>query len=253
MIFLEDTTLIAERVQQSKLAALGRLSASIAHEIRNPIGAMSHAGQLLAESPAYRRGGPAPHRHHPRATRERVSQIIENVLALSRREQTRPERLQLPAWLEDFAREFCANARSSTTAQLRWSMRRGDARLEVSVDPTHLHQIAVEPVRERAASTRSAAAGAIAVEIRCGMLASNGRPFVEVADRGPASRRTDVGARSSSRSSPAATAARASDCSSPASWRRRNGADAAATSRAPGGGSLFRLVFADPGRWEASE
>jgi two-component system sensor histidine kinase PilS (NtrC family) len=51
LIFLEDTSLMAERVQQSKLAALGRLSASIAHEIRNPVGAMSHAGQLLAESP----------------------------------------------------------------------------------------------------------------------------------------------------------------------------------------------------------
>src|ERR1700722_5845399 len=52
LIFLEDTSLMAERVQQGKLAALGRLSASIAHEIRNPVGAMSHAGQLLAESPS---------------------------------------------------------------------------------------------------------------------------------------------------------------------------------------------------------
>ena len=51
LIFLEDASAIAEKVQQSKLAALGRLSASIAHEIRNPVGAMSHAGQLLAESP----------------------------------------------------------------------------------------------------------------------------------------------------------------------------------------------------------
>ena len=51
LVFLEDTTLIVERVQQSKLAALGRLSASIAHEIRNPVGAMSHAAQLLAEAP----------------------------------------------------------------------------------------------------------------------------------------------------------------------------------------------------------
>ena len=52
LIFLEDTSQMAERVQQSKLAALGRLSASIAHEIRNPVGAMSHASQLLRESPA---------------------------------------------------------------------------------------------------------------------------------------------------------------------------------------------------------
>ncbi|MCH8277917.1 MAG: ATPase, partial [Proteobacteria bacterium] len=51
LIFLEDVSLINARVQQSKLASLGRLSASIAHEIRNPVGAMSHAAQLLGESP----------------------------------------------------------------------------------------------------------------------------------------------------------------------------------------------------------
>ena len=50
LIFLEDTGTLAARVQQSKLAALGRLTASIAHEIRNPVGAMSHAAQLLGEA-----------------------------------------------------------------------------------------------------------------------------------------------------------------------------------------------------------
>ena len=50
LIFLEDASLMNARVQQSKLASLGRLSASIAHEIRNPVGAMSHAAQLLQES-----------------------------------------------------------------------------------------------------------------------------------------------------------------------------------------------------------
>ena len=52
LIFLEDASLMNARVQQSKLASLGRLSASIAHEIRNPVGAMSHAAQLLGESEA---------------------------------------------------------------------------------------------------------------------------------------------------------------------------------------------------------
>ncbi len=50
LIFLEDVSIMNARVQQSKLASLGRLSASIAHEIRNPVGAMSHAAQLLRES-----------------------------------------------------------------------------------------------------------------------------------------------------------------------------------------------------------
>ena len=99
VIFLEDTSLIADRVQQAKLAALGRLSASIAHEIRNPIGAMSHAGQLLAESPSI---GADEQRLTDiiRVNARRVSQIVESVLALSQRDKTRPERLQLNPWLE---------------------------------------------------------------------------------------------------------------------------------------------------------
>ncbi|HEY5644315.1 MAG TPA: histidine kinase dimerization/phospho-acceptor domain-containing protein, partial [Pseudomonadales bacterium] len=49
-IFLEDTSEIQQQAQQLKLAALGRLSASIAHEIRNPLAAVNHAAQLLSES-----------------------------------------------------------------------------------------------------------------------------------------------------------------------------------------------------------
>src|ERR1700728_4016183 len=105
LIFLEDTSLLAERVQQSKLAALGRLSASIAHEIRNPVGAMSHAGQLLAESPNL---GPDDRRLTDiiRKNSERVSTIINNVVQLSRRESTKPSRLTLGDWLREFLSEF---------------------------------------------------------------------------------------------------------------------------------------------------
>ena len=93
------------RVQQSKLASLGRLSASIAHEIRNPVGAMSHAAQLLRESHGLKE-------EDKRLTEiiqthsGRVSHIIDNVLQLSRRESSRPTRFGLKSWLDDFASEF---------------------------------------------------------------------------------------------------------------------------------------------------
>jgi two-component system sensor histidine kinase PilS (NtrC family) len=87
--FLEDTSLLAERVQQSKLAALGRLSASIAHEIRNPVGAMSHAAQLLGESPTIS-SEDRRLTEIMRANADRVSRIINNVL---------PPRAALPAGL----------------------------------------------------------------------------------------------------------------------------------------------------------
>ena len=137
MIFLEDTSLMAERVQQGKLAALGRLSASIAHEIRNPVGAMSHAGQLLAESKIF---GPDERRLTDIISNnsERVSTIINNVLQLSRREATKPTRLasaigSKTSWVNSAKPCRFVNRKSVFTKK------RTD--LEVRFDPSHLHQV----------------------------------------------------------------------------------------------------------------
>src|SRR5256885_10492245 len=79
---------------------------SIAHEIRNRVGAMSHGGQLVAESP---RLAEEDRRLTQiiRANADRVSGIIDNVQRLSRRERARLERLSLSAWTEEFHAEFC--------------------------------------------------------------------------------------------------------------------------------------------------
>lgn len=99
LIFLEDTSRITEQAQQLKLASLGRLTASIAHEIRNPLGAISHAAQLLAESETLaepnRRMVDIIQRHTVR-----VNTIIENVLELSRRRQANATIQDLRHWLE---------------------------------------------------------------------------------------------------------------------------------------------------------
>lgn len=98
MILLEDVGLYNQRLQQSKLASLGRLTASIAHEIRNPLGAISHAGQLLSEapqlSPEDRRLTQIIQTHS-----QRVNHIINDILNLSRRQPSKKEKIDLGRWL----------------------------------------------------------------------------------------------------------------------------------------------------------
>ena len=106
-MFLEDTELLAAKNQQTKLAGRGRLSASIAHEIRNPVGAMSHAAQLLGESTSLSDEDKRL-TEIIRTNGDRVRQIIENVMSMARRENSRPERLILADWLTGFRDEFSA-------------------------------------------------------------------------------------------------------------------------------------------------
>ena len=105
IVFLEDTVEIQQQAQQLKLAALGRLSASIAHEIRNPLGAISHAGQLLSESRNLDKGDTRLTDIINMQSR-RMNGVIENVLELSRRKPPSPIRLNLKNWLTDFVTEF---------------------------------------------------------------------------------------------------------------------------------------------------
>jgi two-component system sensor histidine kinase PilS (NtrC family) len=242
LIFLEDTSLMAERVQQGKLAALGRLSASIAHEIRNPVGAMSHAGQLLAESPGF---GPDERRLTDiiRSNSERVSTIINNVLQLSRREATKPTRLSLGDWVEDFLDEFCETMQVPRS-RIAFIEEADD--LEVRIDPSHLHQV-VWNLCDNAIKYGEARSG-LSVEIKLGRLNPSYRPFLEVADRGPGIEPQAV-----------------DRIFEPFFTGRKGGTglglfiarELCQLNRAillyeprGGDGSIFRIVFSDPQRWE---
>jgi two-component system sensor histidine kinase PilS (NtrC family) len=179
LIFLEDASLLAEKVQQSKLAALGRLSASIAHEIRNPVGAMSHAGQLLAESSTLSE----PERRlteiiHNNA--DRVSTIIDNVQQLSRRDSTRPERLRLEDWTREFVGNFCLCAQ---IPRERFTIECETAGIEVLMDPSHLEQI-MSNLCENALKYGCPNAESDRIELRIGRMPRGDRPFLEVADSG---------------------------------------------------------------------
>ncbi len=137
MIYLEDDTLHQKRVQEGKLASLGRLTAGIAHEIRNPLGAISHAAQLLAENDHL---PPQDQRlvHIIGNQVRRLDDTIGNVLQLSRRNAAKREKVCLNTWLETFCRNF-QNETRGNHAPLR--LQTSSSPMRVWADPSHLEQI----------------------------------------------------------------------------------------------------------------
>lgn len=142
LVFLEDLAQIAQQAQQLKLAALGRLTAGIAHEIRNPLGAISHAAQLLQESEELN-GSDRRLTQIIQDHSQRMNRVIENVLQLSRRQQTVPQRLDLKPWLE----RFVAETREGATARQQIHLHIGSGDFKTLMDPNQLTQIVDNLVR----------------------------------------------------------------------------------------------------------
>lgn len=137
LVFVEDFSQIAQQAQQLKLASLGRLTASIAHEIRNPLGSISHAGQLLRESTRLA-ADDARLVEIVLGNARRTNEVIESVLTLSRGQLPRPAFISLGEWLRRFADEFTLRA---PDAVIRIETAPAAAAAEVRVDPTHLRQV----------------------------------------------------------------------------------------------------------------
>ncbi|MEO0346918.1 MAG: ATP-binding protein [Pseudomonadota bacterium] len=240
LLFLEDVSVLAERVQQSKLASLGRLSASIAHEIRNPIGAMSHAAQLLGEQ----QGGPTIDKLSEIIHRnaERVSSIVEDIMNMSRRDGSRPKRIVLAKWLTDFCQEYNeTNELAPGTVVLRGE----EAISEVVFDAAHLRQV-LRNLLDNARMHAHAAPGQ-PVEINWGRVASSRRPFLEIADRGPgiSEANRDRVFEPFFTQHDDGTGLGLYLCQELCELNR---ASLSARER-DGGGSVLSIVFADPARW----
>ncbi|MDN5925393.1 MAG: two-component sensor histidine kinase, partial [Xanthomonadales bacterium] len=137
LIFLDDTSLLSRRAEELTLTSLGRLSASIAHEIRNPLAAIRYSAQLLAESteivPADQRMVEIINNHCTR-----VNEIIENILQLSRRERSRPEALDINAWALGFVADYI-DSNDLGEDSLRGAVQNNE--VAVLADPQHLQQV----------------------------------------------------------------------------------------------------------------
>ncbi len=136
VVFVEDVGRMRQQAQQMKLVALGRLTASIAHEIRNPLSSIGHAAELLEED----RGlNDAEMRliEIIRGNVTRLDRIVQEVLYLNRRDRAQPEAIDASVYLVNFAKEFCANekvADGCVDVQVRTSQR-------LWFDRQHLDQV----------------------------------------------------------------------------------------------------------------
>ncbi len=180
VIFLDDTSLVSRRAEELTLSNLGRLSATIAHEIRNPLAAISYSAQLLEESPDL-----------PEADRrlveivlnhcQRMNGIIENVLSLSRRERSKPEAIDTVRWVQRFVEDFKAS-HPIDTCEIR-AVSQGQE-LECVVDPQQLEQV-VSCLVQNAIRHGHLPGQPPRITVATRRLSENGAIVVEVLDRGP--------------------------------------------------------------------
>lgn len=178
--FLEDTSLMTRQAEQLTLSSLGRLSASIAHEVRNPLAAISHASQLLAESEEF----PASDRRLLEIIRGqclRMNAIVENILQLSRRQHSKQELVMLPRWAEAFVDEF-RTVQPLGQDELKLTIQATG--VSVMFDPDQLQQVAWNLVKNALRYGRMPNEPArVAVVVR--RLPDTQQTVLEVTDRGP--------------------------------------------------------------------
>ncbi|MGH8473797.1 MAG: sensor histidine kinase, partial [Gammaproteobacteria bacterium] len=176
LIFLEDAAVMRQRAQQLKLASLGRLTASIAHEIRNPIGAISHASQLLSESPALSE----IERRMTRIIRDhttRINSIVGDILGIGRRDHAAPETFAIGPWLAAFVPELLTQ-KGLEPEDVIFTLAPADIRIRI--DPGQLRQV----LWNLCENALRYSEGKPLLELRYGVKTGSDRPYLDVIDHG---------------------------------------------------------------------
>ena len=179
LVFLDDNAVVAQQVQQLKLASLGRLTASIAHEIRNPLGALSHAAQLLVESEHIdeqdRRLTEIIQQHS-----KRMNRVIETVLELSRRRQSEPQLVDLTLWLAQFIRDHRQSSPATDIIECEFE-KEG---ILTRMDPNQLTQV-LGNLCQNAFRYSGEPGTQRTIWLKLYEAADTGLPTLEVIDHGP--------------------------------------------------------------------
>lgn len=184
LISLEDAAHIEEQLQQLKLASLGRLSASIAHEIRNPLSAIRHSTQLLGETETLstedRRLVEIQLQHC-----NRINRIVEDVLVVSRRRTQPGETVQLPEWLAGFVQDF-RDTRQLDDEHVTLRAAGGVAAdTSVTFDPGQLRQVLGNLCDNALQHGQRPDGSGVTVALETGNLAGD-QPYLDIADDGVA-------------------------------------------------------------------
>jgi two-component system, NtrC family, sensor histidine kinase PilS len=179
LIFLEDHTQLSSRAQHLKLMALGRLTASIAHEVRNPLGAISHASQLLEESPGIS-GADQRLLSIINTHSKRVNAIIQNILELSRHRQEVPERVNARPWLEEFSSRLSNSYQDSIALDIRC----GEESVYIRFNTSQLEQLLTNLCDNGLRYSRQHT-GRARLDLHMGKHPFTGLPMLDVIDYGP--------------------------------------------------------------------
>jgi two-component system sensor histidine kinase PilS (NtrC family) len=137
LLIIESLLKIDQQVQQLKLASLGQLSASIAHEIRNPLAAISQANELLHDEVS-----DTQQLLTQMISRQsqRINHIIEDTLSMSRQNPTQAETIQLYPWLKNFIQEDLSDIKHYILLLI-------EDKLTISFDPNQLGLVLINLVR----------------------------------------------------------------------------------------------------------
>jgi len=177
LVFIDDVRQQRQLAQSLKQRSLGALAANIAHEIRNPLGAISHSAQLLQESERLidedKQLSEIIVKHSAR-----VNRIIENVQKISRREAPTRDRLDLNLWLQTFVVSF-----NELHAQAVIELDIIDADLEINVDTSQLAQV-VRILSENAIRHSAKDTGEAYVKLQTRIDTSLETPILRVIDLG---------------------------------------------------------------------